>query len=147
MLGLDYLVSPLSSDDFVSQYKGKKAVYIPGEQNKYENLFPWETVNDLLFSNRDFVGCRLIHKKKALPESAYRELEKWLAKGATFVINHVNRVDPLVEKFQAVLSYELNTWVNINAYMSCPSKQGFDIHFDSHDVFIVHMRFDSPQND
>ena len=137
MLGLDYILSPFSSEEFINSYWGRKALYIPGNSDKFENLFNWETVNDLLFSNRNYLGCRLLYEKKGLPSSSFDNLDEWLEKGATLVINHVNKIDPLVDKFQAVLSYELNAHININAYMSYPAKQGFDNHFDFHDVFIV----------
>lgn len=138
MFGLDYLISPFSSDDFIESYWGKKALYIPGDLDKYAGLYSWETVNDLLLSSRSYSGLRLLHEKKGLPRSSFNNLDEWLEKGATLVVNSVNQVDPVMAKFQDTLEYELNRHVNINSYMSYPAKQGFYIHFDFHDVFIVH---------
>ena len=140
MLGLDYLVSPLSSDEFIDTYWGSRPVYIQGDDDKFAGLYGWDTVNDLLFSSRQYAGCRLLHQKQSLPATSFQKLDEWLEKGATLVINNVDIVDPVLAKFQAVLSYELNTRININSYMSYPSKQGFDNHFDFHDVFIVHTQ-------
>ncbi len=138
MFGLDYLIAPLSIDELIDSHWGKKAVYIPGPTDKFAGLYNWEAVNDILFSSRGYDGLRLLHEKKEMPAKSFKALDDWLAKGATLVINSVNSVDPLVSKFQDMLEYELNTHVNINSYMSYPAKQGFDTHFDFHDVFLVH---------
>ena len=138
MFGLDNLIAPFDSEEFIREYWGKKALLIPGDDDKFKDLYSWDTVNDLLFSSRKFDGIRLLYEKKERPLRSFKNLEDWLDKGATLVINNVNKIEPVVAKFQDALEYELNRHVNINSYMSYPSKQGFDIHFDFHDVFIVH---------
>jgi ribosomal protein L16 Arg81 hydroxylase len=60
-------------------------------------------------------------------------------KGATLVVDSVNQIDPIVSRFANLLSRDLNTHVNVNCYASFPNKQGFDIHYDRHDVFIIQV--------
>ncbi|MEE2777814.1 MAG: cupin domain-containing protein [Acidobacteriota bacterium] len=140
MFGLDTLLSPLSSDEFLQKYWGKKAVLIPGEEAKFEDLFGWEDVNNIVNnSGPGFSALRLIHEKKGLPHEEFQRLADWLAKGATLGINHVDTIDPIVGRFADVLARDLNTHVNINSYVSCPAKQAFDLHFDEHDVFAVQL--------
>ena len=138
MLGLEYLISPLKIDTLIEDHWGKRAVYIPGAIDKFKGLYTWEAVNDIMFASRNYDKLRLLYEKKELPRNSFKSLDHWMAKGATLVINGVNSVDPLVAKFEDSLEYDLNRHVNINSYMSYPSKQGFDIHFDFHDVFLVH---------
>lgn len=138
MFGLDYLLSPFAAGEFMDNYWGKRALHIPGDSGKFAELYGWDAVNELLLSSRDFNGVRLIHDKRDLGRREFERLDHWLQQGATLAINSVNSVDPVLSKFASVLGHELNTRVNINSYMSYPTKQGFDNHADRHDVFIVH---------
>lgn len=138
MFGLQHLVSPVPVDEFIYDYWGKKAIYIPGGVDKFPGLFGWGDVDKGLNYNRmNYDGFRMVYEKQNLPHEEFANLEKWLFKGATLVLNHVNQVSENVRKFENVLEHDLNTRININSYVSCPSKQGFDIHFDRHDVFII----------
>jgi mannose-6-phosphate isomerase-like protein (cupin superfamily) len=48
-------------------------------------------------------------------------------------------LDPLLDRFASALARDMNTTVNINCYASWPAKQGFDTHYDRHDVFVVQV--------
>jgi ribosomal protein L16 Arg81 hydroxylase len=138
MFGLTHLLAPVTVDDYVARYRSEKALLIQGTPDKFPDLFGWDDVNaQLNLSRRDYAGMRLVHETNGLPHQEFANLDSWLSRGATLVINNVNQIDPVLSRFSAALSLELNTHVNINCYVSCPSKQGFDNHFDRHDVFIV----------
>lgn len=138
MFGLADLIAPLSKRSFVEEYQGRKAIYIPGEPGKFSQLYDWEDINHVLNHGRPSLeGVRLVYEKQSLPQSALGEAAEWLTKGATLVINSVDQIDPIVSHFSAELGRDVNRHVNINCYASCPAKQGFDNHYDRHDVFIV----------
>ena len=139
MFGLEYLISPVAVDEFRTQSWGERACYIPGLESKFADLFGWDDINHIMNSSRSWEGVRLVYETRNLPHEALGRLDAWLAKGATLVINSVNQLDPIVGRFATSLGHELNTHVNINSYTSCPAKQGFDNHFDRHDVFIVQI--------
>ena len=125
--------------EFLSDYANVKATHIPGQENKFENLFGWENVNDVINNSRpSYESVRLVYEKQPLPYSELSKLGEWLEKGATLVINHTHQIDPINEQFAESLTNDVNAPVNINCYVSFPSKQGFDCHYDTHDVFIVH---------
>lgn len=140
MFGLDYLLGPLSEDEFLSDYWGKRAVLIQGEEDKFSDLFGWDEVNHFLNNTRtSYDGLRLLHEKRELPKTNLPDARSWLEKGATLVINSVNQVDPVVGRFSSFLGRELNTQIHTNCYASYTSKQGFDTHYDEHDVFIIQV--------
>lgn len=137
-LGLSSLVAPYEPNDFLSDFWGKRAVYIEGAQDKFPNLFGWDEVNNCLnHSRRSYDGMRLLFEKNELAPGEFLKLDYWLRKGATLVINQANDIDPIVAKFSTALAHDLNTRINVNCYVSCPTKQGFDTHFDQHDTIIV----------
>jgi len=138
IFGLAGLLNPLDTDTFLSQFWGKKAVLIPGGAEKFSSIFNWREVEDALnLCRQNYNGLRLVHDKQGLPPTAFTDLPGWLNKGATLVLNSVQETDPVLEKLQSALSLDMNTAININAYVSYPAKQGFDTHFDRHDVFIL----------
>jgi len=140
MFGLDYLLSPCSVEEFRKTHYRERALYVPGADDKFASLFGWDDINNVMSnqrSSRD--GVRLVYETKNLPPASLQHLDHWLWQGATLIINNVNQIDPIVGRFAALLGHELNTHVNINSYTSCPTKQGFDTHYDKHDVFIVQL--------
>ncbi len=138
MFNLAHIVNPLSVDEFLSNYWGKEAVFISGNPKKVENLFGWDEVNNSINNVRpNFNGFRLVYEKTPLPPTEFSKVSSWLRRGATLVINNVDQIDPVMCAFNQALGNDLNTGINTNCYASHPFKQGFDTHFDRHDVFIV----------
>lgn len=140
MFGFDYLLGSVSQDEFFEKYWGKRAVIIPGDETRFSEIFSWDEVNHFLnYSRTNFDGIRLLLEKKELPRRELANAKNYLEKGATLVINGVNQIDPVVSRFSSFIGRELNTPINTNCYASYTSKQGFDTHFDEHDVFIVQV--------
>lgn len=61
MLGLTHLLSPLSVDDFLQTYKGKRAAYIEGSKDKFQGLYDWEDVNHVINKSRLHSTSALCH--------------------------------------------------------------------------------------
>lgn len=138
MLGLDYLLSPVTMDDFVENHHGRRALLIRGDADRFHDLFGWDDVNHYTnFGVRSYPQIKLAHETKSLGAEALAQVDYWLREGATLIINNVQTRDAVVERFVRALGRELNTRVNVNAYVSWPAKQGFDIHYDKHDVFVI----------
>lgn len=140
MFGIDYILAPHSLEDFLATFWGQRAVHIKGEADKFGELFGWQDINHLLSHGRlTHPAVSLVLEKKTLPANALAQVEHWLAQGATLVLNQIQELDPIVDRFASALANDLNTGVGVNCYASWPSKQGFDIHYDLHDVFVVQI--------
>jgi ribosomal protein L16 Arg81 hydroxylase len=138
VFGLEHILQPVSVDEFVDNYQGEKALHIPGGADKFPDIFDWEQINDQInFSRPSREAIRLIYEKQPLDSLQLAHLAEWMVKGATLVINSVQQIDPVVSRFATSLGSDMNAGININCYASYPSKQGFDNHFDGHDVFII----------
>jgi len=138
VFGLEHIIHPVTVDGFLNDYLGEKALYIPGWADKFPNFFDWEQINDQInFSRPSREAIRLIYEKQPLDNNQLANLAEWMVKGATLVINSVQQIDPVVSRFSTSLGRDLNATININCYASYPSKQGFDNHYDGHDVFII----------
>lgn len=140
MFGIDYLISPVDFEHFREHHYGKKALLIPGAKDKFADFFGWDEINHLSrYSPLQGKSTKLVLDKQHLSLDRIEDFNHWVRKGATFAINHLQTKDPVVDKFSRILGAQLNTPVNINCYVSSPNKQGFDNHFDRHDVFIMHL--------
>ena len=138
MFGLEYLIYPHSVDDFKHKYLGKRAVLMQNDKARFEQLFGWKEVNHHLNQSRKSNdGIRLAYETKPLGPVELSRVDHWLKEGATLIINNINCIDEYAKTFGDLLASDLNSPININCYASCPSKQGFDNHFDQHDVFII----------
>lgn len=137
MFGLRDLLAPYPVETFLDENLGKKAFYQPGPADKFEGLFSWQDLNHLLNTARPPNSIKLVYQKQSLPRAYLGNLAHWLNEGATLVIDWLQLADEFVFRFCHELARDVNAPVNINTYVSCPSKQGFDLHFDQHDVFIV----------
>ena len=59
--------------------------------------------------------------------------------GATMVLQALHRVWPPIIDFVGALAAELGHPVQANAYVTPPQNQGFDDHYDVHDVFVLQV--------
>ena len=59
--------------------------------------------------------------------------------GATLVLQALHRVWPPIIDFVGSLAEELGHPVQANAYVTPPQNQGFDDHYDVHDVFVLQV--------
>ncbi len=137
MYGLKGILAPFPVDTFLAQHLNKEALYQPGPSDKFEGLFGWEDINHLLNTTNPQHSIKLVHNKNVLDRSQLANLSYWLDEGATLVIDWLQNLDEFLYRFSQQLALDFNTIVNINCYVSCPNKQGFDMHFDRHDVFII----------
>ncbi len=62
-----------------------------------------------------------------------------LADGSTLVLQGLHRTWPPLVDFGSQLAAELGHPVQINAYVTPPQNQGFDPHYDVHDVFVLQV--------
>ncbi|MYV40155.1 cupin [Streptomyces sp. SID1328] len=67
-------------------------------------------------------------------------LWRLFADGATLVLQALQRTWAPAGELCAALSAELGHPVQANAYITPPQSQGFDDHYDVHDVFVVQIQ-------
>ena len=67
------------------------------------------------------------------------KLTALFAGGSTLVLQALHRVWPPIIDFCQQLSADLGHPVQANAYVTPPQNQGFDDHYDVHDVFVLQI--------
>ena len=148
MYGLAYLIDPETPSDFISHVWGETALHLPGQPKRFASLFAWREAAwfldhaDLAYPN---VGLVLDKTSVSTSTISRSEIAHWREQGATLILNGVQRWHPTLSKYVSELHRQLNaylqtTCVHVNCYISGPHRQGFDLHYDTHDVFVIQIQ-------
>lgn len=154
----DEILAPLGVDRFFAEHYDRKAVHIEGGAEKFANIMSWETLTALLNMTAIWssASLQLVLDRAVVPPAQYcrtargrdgRELlqpdaEKVMAllrSGASMVANDIDTLTPALAGFAAALEDALDAKVQANLYCSWRERQAFDSHFDTHDVYAVHI--------
>jgi len=142
MKTLQQLLAPYSAELFFEYFWTKKAIHISAENyQKFQNIFSWKNLNDLLnYHKLKEPDLRFSMNGKSLPET--RNRQEWsdrLRQGATLIINGVHHRVPSVAELAANLRHDIGYETHVNLYCSPAKQQGFDCHYDTHDVLILQI--------
>lgn len=158
MMGFSEILAPVDAATFKSEYLWKRPLHIPGTPEKFARVMDWGVLNRLLgmtsvWSSQSLV---LVLDKEPVAAATYAtgapgrdggqvlrpdpaKVKAYLKRGATLVANDIDHLTPELSAFCAVLERELGAKLQVNLYLSSKRKQGFKVHFDTHDVFAVHV--------
>ena len=154
---LGEILQPCPQEEFLSSSWGLTYKYVQGWAGKFSHLLPWERLNEVLQQHRlDFPRLRLTRDGQSLAPGAYlrhvtgrrkitvprlqhAKLTQQLRAGATLVLDAVEELyEPLTELAEN-LELFFHERIQINAYAGWRTSQGFDLHWDDHDVFILQV--------
>src|SRR5688500_9536916 len=134
------ILHPLGKSEFCSDYYSKKPLYVGTCPDKFKNLVDWKSLNRIINSSPvPHPTIKMgIDGKRVLTKDA-SEIIEWCREGASLVIEEVHKYDKRVGKLAAELSREMSEPTRVNLYLSQPSRQGYNRHYDTHDVFILQI--------
>ena len=154
--GLASLVG-VARDEFADRHWGRGPLLTPAaERLTAEPVFGPEAVDELLARRALRTPfLRMAQDGRTLDPSSYTlgggvgatlgdqvsedRVLRLFADGATIVLQALHRTwAPVVEAAQD-LAADLGHPVQVNAYVTPPQNQGFDDHYDVHDVFVVQV--------
>lgn len=157
-LNLQAILAPISLNKFFSEYWGYKFLYLTGEDEKFSNYFTWNDLNKILSSHRlepprlrleqagkskeelsNFIEYVHARRGHAIPYINVPIFNQILSDGATLVLD---AVDELHSNIRTTCENMCSTfYVNpqVNLYASWGDSEGFGLHWDDHDVFVLHL--------
>lgn len=152
------MFAPLGADTFLRDYLGKQPLHLEGAAEKFAEVMNWATLNRLLGMASIWAShsLMLVLDKEQLPASAYcsvapgrdggnvmrpdsAKVRSYLKQGATLIANDIDQLTPQMNALCRNMEMALGGKVQANLYLSSKRKQGFKVHFDTHDVFAVHV--------
>ncbi len=146
------LIAPLTQEDFFSEYWERKPLVLTERAGQgYEGLLDLKNVDFLLstLSSPNSATVRFVNNKKELrneeflaPDSSLLNMKMVMAgfsKGNTIILNGLhNRWEP-IRKLCYGLENVFGHSIGANMYLTPSNAQGFQAHFDAHDVLILQL--------
>lgn len=157
---IDLVGAHLGGEDFPAQILGRTHhVWAAPEQDRdrFAHLLDWPALNELLTAQRlEPPRLRLALDNETVPVHeycqvrTYRRMPPWqtpvprllaeqLRGGATLVLDAIDDMHPPIRELASGLERALRTGVQVNAYASWTSREGFGVHWDDHDVIVVQV--------
>jgi ribosomal protein L16 Arg81 hydroxylase len=153
------LIAPLSEAEFFAEYHDKKPLHIPAPApDKLDDVMTWETLSAILNMTAIWSpsNLRLFLDTEAIPVEKYcrpaidrnhqqtmqpdsERVISWLQRGASIVANDIDTLTPGLAAATNALEARLGAKVQSNLYCSWETHQAFPTHFDTHEVFALHV--------
>ena len=156
--GFDEVMAPLGAARFFAEYEGKRPLHLKGAADKFHHVMSWAELNRLLAQatiwSKD--SLQLVLDREPVPAATYclpaagrdggqvlrpdpAKVKQLLAQGATLVANDIDHLSTGLTAFAKAMEDALKGKVQGNLYLSSKRRQGFGAHFDTHDVYAVHV--------
>lgn len=153
------MIAPISVERFFAEYHDRKVLHVPGGADKFAGVMSWAKLNALLnmtavwsprsfemaldgvlLPARDYCRPGLDHASGAAslqPDPA--RVTALLKDGASLLLNDIDTLNPGLAAVAHTLEETLESRVQGNLYCSSRQRQAFPSHFDTHDVYAVHV--------
>jgi ribosomal protein L16 Arg81 hydroxylase len=150
------ILDPIKEEDFFQDYFEKKALLISRDNpNYFDKLVRLQDIDDII--NSDYLYYPTINLEKKGGEAALQpwldkifdkqtlkvnqgELYKQVAEGQTLIINTIEKFLPKLNQFMVAQGKRWGMHHSANTYITPANNQGFNWHYDSHDVFILQIK-------
>ncbi len=147
---IENLLQPLSVEEFFAGYWEQKPLYVKREVAGYYSAVLATDDIETLLSTRDlyYPVVQLTQSGQHLDPDLYcddnRQIKPYRLiqqhkEGATIVLSQGHRLLPAVGEYCRQLHAALQWRCQANVYLSPPGKQGFNSHYDTHDVFVMQV--------
>jgi ribosomal protein L16 Arg81 hydroxylase len=151
-------VEPIDVAEFLGDYWEQQPLAVPrAEEGRFDDLLSVSDVERLVSSGGlRTPGLRLVKEGGTIAESSYATDISWrpkpfvgvvdadrvanaFADGATIVLQALHHTWPPLAHFCRALERELGSGVQANSYYTPRRSQGFAVHHDTHDVFVLQV--------
>jgi ribosomal protein L16 Arg81 hydroxylase len=157
------LFSPVSFSKFLREHLEKKPLLVRGRtKDRFNGVLSLAGIDEMLTAGYlRYPQVKLVRGGQDIPTESFVMGDDVIdtdalfaehAKGATIIINALHRHWRPVSYFCRELEQMLSVPVQANVYLTPRFSQGFDVHYDTHDVIVLQIAgeknwrlYDSPQ--
>ena len=152
------LLAPVTAERFFAEYYGKKALHVAGDADRFDEVFSWERLNELLdmtslwtaTSLELAVDGRLVPPREYCFPGLNREggqsmrpdpmrLRELLHRGASMTADYLDTLTPELRTVALAIESALGASCSCNAFVSWEGKPGYGPHFDTLQVFALQI--------
>lgn len=153
-MAFEHLIYPIKKSDFFSNYFEKKYLHIQrfDDPAYYDDILNLEDIDEFLqrddLINTDYAtvkeGKKTLHPHKLKINKFYITnlpilLNAFTKEKETIILNHLYKHVEKLGRFIRSLNKEYPLGFGANVYITPPNSQGFDVHYDGHDVYILQL--------
>ncbi len=146
----NWLFRPLSYDEFKAKYFERDVCVLHRKTpNYYGNLLTIGDLDTIFTTHRvSHPEIALVQKDKDIPTPSYTaengridtaKAARFVAQGATIVFTQLQSRLPELGRLCAELESLFSQRMQTNIYLTPADAQGFDPHWDTHDVFVLQI--------
>ena len=153
------LIAPMDEDTFFAEFHDKKPLHIQAAApDKLDDVMTWDTLTAILNMTAIWSphSLKLVMDTKNVPTDQYcrpaidrngqqsmqpdaDKVKSWLRRGASIVANDIDTLTPGLISAANAVETRLGGKVQSNLYCSWNDHQAFPTHFDTHEVFALHV--------
>lgn len=143
------LIAPVSPLEFDEKYFEKKHLYLSrNNTNYYSSVLTKTDLERILYEQvPKYPSVRLTNAKEDVPSDKYvngdkvntSSLLKYFAEGSTIVMSGLHEFNSGVGELVAHLQKTFYHKFQTNIYITPKNSQGFKVHYDTHDVFVLQV--------
>jgi bifunctional lysine-specific demethylase and histidyl-hydroxylase MINA len=153
------LIAPIGEDTFFAEYHDQKPLHIQAPApDKLDDVMSWDALSEILNMTAIWSpsNLKLYLDSIAIPVEKYcrqaidrnnqqsmqpdaGKVKSLLRRGASIVANDIDTLTPGLIAVTDALERRLGGKVQSNLYCSWQQHQAFPTHFDTHEVFALHV--------
>jgi ribosomal protein L16 Arg81 hydroxylase len=151
-MDFEQVLAPIGAARFLSENWTKKPLYLNGEAGRFERLFAWSDLNQILtWHSPPQPQVRLFQEGVMVDVRRYIDgpvgnlrlnpggLIAMLAQGATMIMDGVQEVSPTVHDLTSSFEDALGCPCAANLYAGWRTQRGFNVHWDAHEAFVLQL--------
>lgn len=153
----DDLISPLDRKRFLGEHRGRAPLHLSGRTVDVGAVMSWQILTDLLNMTAIWSAnsLNLALDTRPVPAEEYcrrtqgrdgpvlqpdvARVRHFLRQGASLVVNDIDSLTPGLRRLADSMEQALGGKVQANLYCSWAAHQAFDSHFDTHEVYALHV--------
>jgi ribosomal protein L16 Arg81 hydroxylase len=152
------ILHPLSEEAFFAEYYDRKPLHLGGGAEKFATVMSWDSLASILDMSAVWssLSLQLVLDTHIVPPKEYCRPAKnrdaqavlqpdsakvmaLLKRGASLVANDIDTLTPALRGMASALESALCGKTQANLYCSWKERQAFGSHFDTHDVYAMHI--------
>lgn len=149
-ISFDWAIAPETPETFLSEYFEKKPMLIKrGHPGYFADLLSYAEIDRVVSTmglSHPEINVTKADGNITPADFAYEtgqidpvRVNQLFADGATVILSGLHERLPQLARYCRALEAALSARVQTNIYMTPPGKQGFNPHYDSHDVLVLQI--------
>jgi ribosomal protein L16 Arg81 hydroxylase len=152
-MDFNQIIAPLTREQFFADHHHKAFACLRGARGRFADMISWDELNTILEQHRlTPPRLKLAQDGAALDPARYLspglggaprldsgKFITCLSQGATLILDAMEELTPRMRTLSNVVREEFRSGNVITLYAGWRSQNGFDLHWDSQDTFILQV--------